>query len=684
MRRAAFVPVLALLALGCKEQTRTPADETPSGSAPVVAADVADAVTANMDTAANPCDDFYRYACGGWIDATELPADQPRYGRFQALRQRNQEALKVILGELAAKPAAERGTPGTVYAACMDEAAVESAGLTALQPMLDAVAKVDAKTLMSTAGTLRAAGVGVLFGLDVGPDYADPTVNIAHISQGGLGMPDRDYYLRDDEGAKATRDAYLVHLQAMFTAAGLPADNAKGVLAFETAIATATTPRAEMRDPNLRNNRITPQQLAALTPKLDWSSFFAGVGNPGMDQLNVYPETFFKGVEAAVTSTDAATLRAYLQWHLLHTYAEQLPKAFRDAHYAFYKKQLRGQLEPAPRWKDCVAVTDRAVRDDLGQLYVADHFAGDSRGIALEMITGIEAAFEAGLPSLSWMDEGTQARAVEKMTAIVNKIGYPQEWRDYSALSLGDGHLANVVAARTFDVQRSLGEYGKPVDKLEWHMSPPTVNAYYNPPNNEMVFPAGILQEPFFSPQWPMAMNFGGIGMVMGHELTHGFDDSGRKFDGSGRLTEWWDEAAAKRFEERAQCVDDLYSSYEVQPGVHLNGRLTLGENIADFGGIKQAHAAYVAWAQANGEDPKAQVWDGLTAEQLMFVSFGQIWCSKATPEVEKVLALTDPHSHPRYRINGPLSNLPAFWEAFSCEEGSGMRPPAEAVCEVW
>jgi endothelin-converting enzyme/putative endopeptidase len=386
----------------------------------------------------------------------------------------------------------------------------------------------------------------------------------------------------------------------------------------------------------------------------------------------------------AVKDAGPKTLRAYLNWHLLHTYVSQLPEAFVDADFAFYRQMLRGQQAPSPRWKRCVAVTDIALRDELGQAYVGTNFAGDSKSVALEMIMGIEAAFEAGLSSLSWMDDETRGRAVEKMNAIVNKIGYPDVWRDYAELEVGKTHLSNVLAAAKHEMRRSLSHYGKPVDKHEWHMSPPTVNAYYNPPMNEMVFPAGILQPPFFSADYPMAMNFGGIGMVMGHELTHGFDDSGRKFDGEGRLAEWWNATAVTKFEERAQCVDDLYSGYEVQPGLTLNGKLTLGENIADFGGIKQAHRAYLAWAQANAEDPAAPAIEGLTAEQLMFVAFGQIWCSKSTPEVDKVRAMTDPHSHPRYRINGPLSNLPAFWEAFSCEEGVPMHPPADAVCEVW
>lgn len=680
MVRASFALVILSLVPACKTQTQPPEDTSGSASAgqgPTVKPEVASEVLANMDPGTNPCDDFYRYACGGWIDGTELPADQPRYGRFQALQERNQNALRTILES-------DEGKLSTFYGACMDADAVEAGGLEGLAPTMAAISKMKAADLPTVAGQMRKLGVPALLSFDVGPDLKDPSINIAHLSQGGLGLPDRDFYVKDDAQSVALREAYQAHVATMLAAAGMKGDAAKRVLEFETALAKATKPRDQMRDPAKQYNRLTREQLSALTPGFDWAPFFAEIGLADADALNVYPPEFFTAMAAAAKSGGVKTVKAYLTWHVLHRFAAQLPKAFADADFEFFRKTLRGQAEQSPRWKRCVAVTDLALRDELGQRYVAENFAGDSKSVAIEMITGIEAAFEAGLPGLSWMDDETRGHAVEKMTAIVNKIGYPQNWRSYDDLEIGNGHLVNVVQASLFDSARQLSDYGKPVDKLEWHMSPPTVNAYYNPPNNEMVFPAGILQQPFFSADYPMTMNFGGIGMVMGHELTHGFDDQGRKFDGSGSLTEWWNPAAVTKFEERTECVDELYSSYEVLPGVTLNGQLTMGENIADFGGIKQAHRAYLAWAEANGEDPRAAAIEGLTAEQLMFVSFGQIWCSKSTPEVDKVRAMTDPHSHPRYRINGPLSNLPGFWDAFSCEEGAPMHPPADQVCEVW
>lgn len=679
MQRASFALVALSLASACKTPTQPPEDTSaPAQQGPVVAPEVAAEVLSIMDPGTNPCDDFFRYACGGWIDATELPPDQPRYGRFQALAEGNQEALRAILE-------GDDGKLGTFYDACMDAEAVEAAGLEPLQPLLADIAGMKKLSkLPAVVGSLRLYEVPALFSFQVAPDLKDPSSNIVHLSQGGLGLPDRDFYLGEDPQSQALRDAYQAHVAQILGAAGLSEKDAAGVVAFETALAKVSKPRDEMRDPAKEYNRLSAAELAALTPGFDWPAFFSAVGLSDVTELNVYPPDFFTGMAKAMEAAGPKTLRAYLAWQLLHRAASELPEAFVQADFEFFHKMLMGQAEPRPRWKRCVAVTDHALRDALGERYVAEHFSGDNRSVALEMITGIEAAFEAGLPGLSWMDDETRARAVEKMQAIVNKIGFPQNWRTYEEVEVGPGHLDNLLAASRHEVQRQASYYGKPVDKLEWHMSPPTVNAYYNPPYNEMVFPAGILQEPFFSSEYPMAMNFGGIGMVMGHELTHGFDDQGRKFNGLGSLTEWWNPAVVTNFEERTECIQDLYGTYEVQPGVKLNGTLTLGENIADFGGIKQAHRAYLAWAEANGEDPSAQAIEGLTAEQLMFVAFGQIWCSKSTPEVDKVRAMTDPHAHPRYRINGPLSNLPGFWEAFACEEGTPMHPPAEQVCEVW
>lgn len=690
-RAGTVFAALVTLSMGCDRSGSTsvpPQPDSEDGTQDPKATDaapLADEVVQIMDHAASPCDDFYRYACGGWIDATEIPGHLSRYGRFHALRERNTEAMRDILAAPPPADASEdRQRLATFYAACMDEEAIDAAGLAPLSEALTLAESVEGRAdLMTAVGKLHAQGADALFGQGVGPDDKNPEINLATVSQGGLGLPDRDYYLREGDEAQGLRDAYRTHIEAMLTHAGhaSPAEGAKRVVAFETALARASTPRDQLRDPDRRYNKVDSAALRKMAPGLPWKKYFAATGHPAPSEINAYPESFFGALAKLVAKTDASTLQDYLRWQVLHDAARHLPGPFRQAHFEFYDQRLRGQREMAPRWKQCVEATDGALGEALGQVFVERHFAGDSKTIALDMIHAIEAAFAAGLPSLSWMDEETRRRALEKMRAIVNKIGYPDRWRDYAQVAVGDGHLANVVAARRFEFDRRAREIGKAVDDLEWHMTPPTVNAYYNPSNNEMVFPAGILQRPFFDAGYPMAMNFGGIGMVMGHELTHGFDDQGRKYDGTGKLTEWWGPDAVKRFEERAQCVEKLYGGYEVQPGVTLNGKLTLGENIADFGGIKDAFRAWRAWADENeGGGPPAV--DGLTNDQLFFVAFGQIWCTKSTAESERVLALTDPHSSPRYRVNGPLSNLPEFWDTFACEQGDAMRPVD--TCEVW
>ena len=682
MRRYRF----ALLGLPLLAACPNNKPEPPGAQPPAPTVDpVAQEVLSNLDESVDPCQDFYQFACGGWLERTELPADQPRFGRFNVLRERNKLALRQILEE--ADGAQEPGAIklASYYGRCMDEAAVHKRGLDPLRPALERIGEVsDRASLMRVLGGLHRHGVDGLFRFHVAPDYEQPDVYRAHLSQGGLGLPDRDYYLKKDPQGKQLVEAYRDHVARTLEMLGEKnaGKQAKAIVAFETRLAKAATPRDQLRDPVKRNNPVKLDGLTKLAPDLPWDAFFEEAGTSDTDYLNVAPPSYFIELSNIVRGTPTGTLRSYLRFHLARVHAEALPERFVQADFEFYKQRLRGQQSLAPRWKRCVESTDRALGELLGRAYVDKHFSADSREIAGDMIHRIEQAFAEGLPQLAWMDEPTRERALQKMHAIVNKVGHPLKWKDYAALQVGENHFENTWAARSFEFDRHAREVGKTVDKLEWHMTTPTVNAYYNPPNNEMVFPAGILQPPFFSPEYPMSMNFGGIGMVMGHELTHGFDDQGRKFDGDGRLREWWEAPVAKRFEERASCVEGLYDSYEVQPGLHLNGKLTLGENIADLGGIKEAYSAYSSWAKAEGVDIDGKAMGELTEAQLFFVSYGQLWCTKATSEVERVLAVTDSHSHPRYRVNGPLSQLPAFWDTFSCEEGEAMRP--KNTCEVW
>ena len=676
-----------LLLAGCTPRSATP----PAAQAPATAptggdeapADpaLAEEVQRNMNPGADPCADFFEYACGGWLARVEIPADKARWGRFNELRERNRATLREILEGADAPQKSKK-----VYDACMNEAAIDAAGFAPIEPMLAAAEKVRSeRDLLAFAARAHEQGIGLLFGLYADADYRDPNLEIAHLFQGGLGLPDREYYLEQGESAEALRNAYADHIARMFVLAGTPEADAKkkaaAILAFETNLARSSTARRDLRDPEKRYHRLDRAGLAKLDRKLPWKVYFETLGHPAIEAINVATPAFFEELRGHVRKAGWKTVRAYLAWHVLRSSAPHLAKPFVDENFAFYGKTLSGQQKLEDRWKRCVDTTDALLPEDLGKAYVARTFAGDSKARARQMVEYIERAFEEGLSDLPWMDEATRAAAVEKMKKISNeKIGYPKKWIDYGPVEVGDDHMANVVAARAFDFHRRMARVGKPVDRTQWEMSPPTVNAYYNPTMNEMVFPAGILQPPFFHRDFTMAMNFGGIGMVVGHELTHGFDDQGRKFDGDGRLRPWWDDAAVTKFEARAACVERQYAGYEVQPGLALDGKLTLGENIADLGGTKLAARGYALYVADHGAEPR--VVPSLTNEQLLFVSFAQIWCGKERPEIERVLVRTDPHSRPRFRVNGPLQDHPGFWAAFGCAEGTPMHP--ENVCEVW
>ncbi|MEP7010214.1 MAG: M13 family metallopeptidase [Acidobacteriota bacterium] len=651
---------------------------------------VAAEIRATIDPKADPCQSFYQYACGGWLAKTTLPADESQFGRgFSQLADTNREVLHGVLEELAKKPGTDPDDKklGAFYLSCMDDAAIEKAGAAPLAPLFAEIAKAtDLDSAMTVAAMLQREGIEALLSTAVEGDFKDPDLSIAYLTQGGLGLPDRDYYLKDDADSKALLADYQGHVAKMLALAGESAADstrhAAAIVAFETELAKVSLPRAEMRDPNKIYHRVDPAALSAMSSGLSWAPFFSGLGQPNLTLISAAPEGFFKGLAETLKKTDLDTVRADFRWLAVHSRADQLSKAFVDEDFAFFDKRLQGQQELQVRWKRCVEATDGALGFALGRAFVARQFAGESKKVAVEMIQDIEHSFEAGLPDLAWMDDTTRARAKEKTAVLVNKVGYPDKWRDYSALSVASdaGYFANSRAATRFEVDRLLAKIGQKVDRTEWGMTPPTVNAYYNPLRNEMVFPAGVLQPPFFSKDHPAAMNYGGIGMAMGHELTHGFDDQGRQFDGSGRLREWWDPAVVGRFQERTSCVENLYSGFEVQPGVKVNGKLTLGENIADFGGIKASFHGLHSWAERNGNPgPLIQ---GFTNDQLFFLGFAQSWCSLRRPEFSKLLATVDPHSPPNFRVDGPLSNFPAFAETFHCAAGTPMNRVQR--CEVW
>jgi predicted metalloendopeptidase len=700
-RRSLTLCTLALLA-ACDRPASTqapapqpaaPAVDPPVQRRALVARDeVGVGVIAALDTSVDPCVDFYQYACGGWLRKTPRPADKPRYGRgFGEVTDRNNAVLKSILeraSESKAKNDPVDGKLGTFYGACMDEAALDRSGVAPLAPVLSRVMSVkDEKSLYSTIGALDGAffgGNGPLFSLFVEPDPKRPGVYVAHVSQGGTGLPDRDFYVKTDAQSVALLKAYQDHVARMLGFLGEQGERAQTlaakIVAFETELAKLQKPRDELIDPDKTYHLIGITGLQALDPATPWPNFFKALGYPDLGgDVNVTVPTYFQQLGPLVRKTDNETLQAYLRWTILRVAAPALSREVVDADFKF-ESVLTGAKENSPRWERCVEQANVGLGELIGQAFVKERFAGASKDIALEMIRAIEEAFASGLPALAWMDDPTRARALEKVQALHNKIGYPDRWRDYARLKLSrKDHLGNTSAIREFLFRRDFDRVGKPVDKAEWHMPPALVNAYYNPMANEMVFPAGILQPPYFSEKFPMAMNFGGIGMVVGHELSHGFDDTGRKFDKDGVLREWWDPSVAKRFEGRAQCIEKTYSAIEVLPGVHLNGKLTLGENIADFGGIK---AAYAGYKQHATKKPEAPLIDGLTGEQLFFIGFAQGWCTHETPESARLRATVDSHSPPKQRVNVPLAHFPGFWEAFQCRQGAPMRAPQ--ACEVW
>ncbi len=650
---------------------------------------IASDIKAAMDTAADPCQDFYRFACGGWLDRTELPADQPRWTRsFSEIEERNRKVVREMLEEAAAAPGGspERKQIGHFYGACMNEEAVNKLGAKPLQPMFKRIATVrDAKSLLRVTGELHRRFVDALFGVAVYPDFKDPEVNFAFFVQGGLGMPDRDYYVSEDEKKKALLADYQRHVARMFELLGDDAETAAGraavVLSIETELAKVSRDRTSMRDLNSLYNKIDITGLKKLTPELPWDEYLAGAGHAKVTSINVATPEFFELLEKLAMNTAPEDLQTYLKWRVVDSAAGMLSSDFVEADFEFNGKRLAGQQEIKPRWKRCVALTQEALGEAVGELYVERMFAGSSKKIALEMIHDIESAFENSLPQLAWMDDATRMRALEKLNAIGNKIGYPDRWRDYSSIMVTPGkHFENGMAARQFEFDRRAREIGKPVDRTEWNMTPQTVNAYHNPLLNEIVFPAGILQPPFFHRDFPAAMNYGGIGGVIGHELTHGYDDQGRKFDPTGRMQEWWQPEVSEKFEKQAECVDRYYSAYEIEPGVAVNGKLTLGENIADIGGLKQGYAAYKLWEGRHGV-PEPAV-EGLTNEQLLFVSWAQVWCTVMSPEQARLQVTTDPHSPAQFRAAGPVSHIPAFAESFGCEAGTAMNP--EEHCTVW
>lgn len=640
---------------------------------------------AAMDRSADPCSDFYQFTCGGWITTHPLPADKGRYGRFEELQDRNDAILRDILDQ-AAKPGAPVDTRqiGDYYSSCMDETAVDAKGIGALSPELRRVDAITSKAEIATVvGHMQTVGENAFFGFGSAPDFKDASQYMIIFAQGGLGLPDRDYYMRTDPTSVRLRDGYVAHVAKMLTLAGAPqaqADaSAKSILQIETTLAQHALDNVSQRNPNNIYHKMPRDEVRKLMPSFNLSSFLETAEAAPGDSANVTEPEFLKAVDHVIASTPLDDLKTYMRWHVIHANAPMLPTPFDQANFDFFGKTLTGAKQQQPRWKRCVRATDSDLGEMLGKAYVDRTFGPEGKARTQQLVEAIETEMGQDLGQITWMSDATKKQAEIKLRAVANKIGYPDKWRDYSTLQIVRGDaLGNSLRANTFEYRREMAKIGKPVDKTEWGMTPPTVNAYYNPLENNINFPAGILQPPFYNNAADDAVNFGAAAAVVGHELTHGFDDQGRQFDAQGNLRDWWAPEDAKAFEQRVSCVANQYSGYTAVDDVHLNGRLTLGENTADNGGLRLAWMALM-------DDLKTKHLaeaDGFTPQQRFFVGWAQMWCENATPEMERLQAQTNPHSPGRFRANGVVSNMPEFAEAFGCKAGAKMIN--QPICRVW
>ena len=639
-----------------------------------------------IDKAADPCQDFYQYACGNWLKANPIPADQGRWGRFNELEERNRQTLRGILEEAAKPDPGRDGVTrqiGDYYAACMDEKGIEARSLAPLTEELHRIRQLaDKSQLAEEIAHLHRIGVSSLFEFGSGQDFKDSTAVVAQLDQGGIGLPDRDYYLKDDPKSVELRQKYVAHVARMFGLAGQDPETAKAyaaiVMRMETELAKGSLDNVSRRDPEKIYHPMKKADVTALAPAFQWAQYFAGTHAPDFQAIVVSWPEFLQTIGRQIGDTSLEDWKVYLTWHLLHSEAPLLPSAFLKEHFEFYGRTLTGATEMRPRWKRCVDFTNNQLGEALGRKYVEKTFGAAGKERTLSMVHTLEKALGEDIEKLPWMTAATKKEAAVKLQAITNKIGYPDQWRDYSSVEIKrDDAIGNGFRADTFEFQRQLDKIGKPVDRLEWNMTPPTVNAYYDPQMNNINFPAGILQPPFFDSAMDDAVNFGGIGMVIGHELTHGFDDQGRQFDPAGNLRDWWTPTDAKEFQQRAACVADEYSSFTVAPGVHINGKLTLGENTADNGGVRVALMALL-----NTIGNAAKKIDGFTPEQRFFLAFGQVWCSNEREETLRLQVSTNEHSPPKFRVNGVVQNMPEFQKAFSCKAGQPMAKVN--ACRVW